>query len=86
MSGQRRSRMRDATDTEYAPWYIVRSYDKRRARLNCIAHLLSHIPHEPVPRPGCGWQRAQRKAPMMTERPWNCAVGSRTSEGGRVAW
>ncbi|MGH8586935.1 MAG: hypothetical protein ACREWE_12395 [Gammaproteobacteria bacterium] len=46
-----RDRMLDATDTEYAPWYIVRSDDKRRARLNCIAHLLSHIPHEPVRRP-----------------------------------
>ncbi|MGH9892162.1 MAG: hypothetical protein ACREA0_09315, partial [bacterium] len=41
----------DATDTEYAPWYIVRSDDKRRARLNCIAHLLRQFPHEPVPRP-----------------------------------
>ncbi|OHB81145.1 MAG: polyphosphate kinase 2 [Planctomycetes bacterium RBG_16_64_10] len=48
------SRARDAmfkaTDTEYAPWYIVRSDDKRRARLNCIAHLLSVIPYEEVPR------------------------------------
>jgi len=48
------SRVRDemlaATDTEFAPWHILRSDDKRRARLNCIAHLLSLIPYEKVPR------------------------------------
>ena len=38
-----------ATDTEFSPWYIVRSDDKRRARLNCIRHLLSCIPYEGVP-------------------------------------
>jgi polyphosphate kinase 2 len=38
-----------ATDTDFAPWYIVRSDDKRRARLNCIRHLLSCIPYEEVP-------------------------------------
>ncbi len=40
-----RDRMLEATDTEYAPWYLVRSDDKKRARLNCIAHLLSLIPY-----------------------------------------
>jgi polyphosphate kinase 2 len=38
-----------ATDTDFAPWYIVRSDDKRRARLNCIRHFLSCIPYEEVP-------------------------------------
>ena len=38
-----------ATDTDFAPWYILRSDDKRRARLNCIRHLLSCIPYEGVP-------------------------------------
>ncbi len=38
-----------ATDTDFAPWYIVKSDDKRRARLNCIRHLLSLIPYEDVP-------------------------------------
>ena len=33
-----------------APWYIVRSDDKKRARLNCIAHLLSVIPYKKLPR------------------------------------
>jgi polyphosphate kinase len=34
------------TDTSWAPWYVVEADDKRRARLNCIAHLLSRIPYE----------------------------------------
>ncbi|MHC4521279.1 MAG: polyphosphate kinase 2 [Planctomycetota bacterium] len=45
-----RDRMLAATDTEHAPWYIVRSNDKKRARLNCIAHLLGLIPYKKVPR------------------------------------
>jgi polyphosphate kinase 2 len=47
------SRARDdmfkATDTPWAPWFVVRSDDKKRARLNIIAHLLSQIPYEEVP-------------------------------------
>ena len=42
--------MLDATDTEFAPWYIVLADDKRRARLNCISHLLSLIPYKTVSR------------------------------------
>ena len=45
-----RDMMLKATDTDYAPWNIVRSDDKRRARLNCIAHLLSQIPYKKVAR------------------------------------
>jgi polyphosphate kinase 2 len=41
-------RMIEATDTEWAPWHIVKSDDKRRARLNCIAHLIDTIPYEKV--------------------------------------
>jgi polyphosphate kinase 2 len=48
------SRARDAmfaaTDTVDNPWYVVDSNDKRRARLNCISHLLSMVPYEEVPR------------------------------------
>ncbi len=39
-----RDAMFKATDTDYAPWYIVRSDDKKRARLNCISHLLGVVP------------------------------------------
>jgi polyphosphate kinase len=42
--------MLKATDTKFAPWHILRSDDKRRARLNCISHILSMIPYEKVPR------------------------------------
>jgi polyphosphate kinase 2 len=45
-----RDKMLEATDTEDAPWHIVRTDDKRRGRLNCISHLLSLIPYEEVPR------------------------------------
>ena len=39
-----------ATDTSWAPWFVVRSDDKERARLNVISHLLSQIPYKDVPR------------------------------------
>jgi hypothetical protein len=39
-----RDLMMKATDTKHAPWFVVRSDDKRRARLNCISHLLKSIP------------------------------------------
>ena len=46
------SRARDAmfaaTDTEISPWYVVNADDPRRARLNCITHLLSKIPYQEV--------------------------------------
>jgi polyphosphate kinase 2 len=42
--------MLEATDTEFAPWYIVPSDDKRRARLNCISHLLGLIRFKRLPR------------------------------------
>ncbi len=45
-----RDMMLEGTDTKEAPWYIVRSDDKRRARLNCISHLLRLIPYKDLPR------------------------------------
>lgn len=45
-----RDKMFAATDTKHAPWRLVRSDDKRKARLNCISHLLSMIPYGKVPR------------------------------------
>jgi polyphosphate kinase 2 (PPK2 family) len=48
------SRARDlmlkATNSKHAPWHVIRSDDKRRARLNCIAHLLKTIPFKKVSR------------------------------------
>jgi polyphosphate kinase 2 len=45
-----RDKMLEATDSKHAPWYIVRSDDKKKARLNCITHLLGRIPYGKVPR------------------------------------
>ena len=56
-----RDMMLEATDTKHAPWYIVRSDDKRRARLNCIAHILAQIPYKKV-------DRAKVKLPTAVEQ------------------
>jgi polyphosphate kinase 2 len=59
------SRARDlmfkATSTKHAPWYVIRSDDKRRARLNCIAHLLKLIPHKRM-------QRDKVKLPKRSDK------------------
>jgi polyphosphate kinase len=46
-----RDAMLKATDVDYAPWYIVRSDDKRRGRLNCITQILEIVPYKRVSRP-----------------------------------
>lgn len=43
-----RDEMLAATNTPFAPWYIVNADDKRRARLNCISHLLSLVPYKEI--------------------------------------
>ncbi|HXW90726.1 MAG TPA: polyphosphate kinase 2 [Terriglobales bacterium] len=44
-----RDLMMKATDSKHAPWFIVRSDDKKKARLNCISHFLSLIPYKKTP-------------------------------------
>ena len=39
------------TDIKHAPWWVVEADDKRRARLNCIAHLLSMVEYEDLTPP-----------------------------------
>ena len=56
-----RDAMFQATDTAWAPWYVVRSDDKRRARLNVISHLLHRIPYEEVPRDKLKLPKRQEK-------------------------
>jgi polyphosphate kinase 2 len=46
-----RDAMLKATDSKHAPWYIVRTDDKRRGRLNCISHILSATPYKKIRRP-----------------------------------
>src|SRR6266571_5348778 len=59
------SRARDAmfkaTDTSWAPWYVVNSDDKKRARLNALTHIVSKIPYEELP-------RSKVKLPKRQER------------------
>ena len=47
--------MLEKTHIAEAPWWIVEAVDKKRARLNCIAHLLTRIPYEEIPHenPNC---------------------------------
>ena len=45
-----RDAMFEATDTDFAPWYIVPADSQKRARLNCISHLLGQIPYKALPR------------------------------------
>jgi polyphosphate kinase 2 len=45
-----RDLMLEATDTRLSPWYILDSNDKKKARLNCIEHILRQIPYEKVPK------------------------------------
>jgi polyphosphate kinase len=68
-----RDAMLKATDTGHAPWYILRSDDKRRARLNCIAHLLTLIPYKKVP----------RESVKLPERSMKAAYDDQASLKGR---
>jgi polyphosphate kinase 2 (PPK2 family) len=45
-----RDAMFEATDSGWAPWHVVKSDDKKRARLNVIHHLLSMVPYKELPR------------------------------------
>jgi polyphosphate kinase len=63
------SRARDAmfaaTDTPESPWYVVNTDDQRRARLNCIAHFLSLVPYEEMPRDPIKLPKRQPKGDYM---------------------
>jgi polyphosphate kinase len=51
-----------ASDTAWAPWYVILSDNKRRARLNALIHILSKIPHEEVPRSKVKLPKRQERA------------------------
>jgi polyphosphate kinase 2 len=70
-----RDQMLDATDTDYAPWHVVHSDDKKKARLNLITHLLEQIPyvrqpHEKVKLPRRSMKNAYDDEVTMTKRRW----------------
>ncbi len=60
------------THTEWAPWYVVDANDQKRARLNCIAHLLDQIPYEDIP-----WEKP--------ELPGEAAKGDYREPPGKFA-
>ena len=62
-----RDEMFHSTDTAWAPWYVARSDDKRRARLNIIKHILSKIPYKDVPREKVKLPKRQVKAAKVDE-------------------
>jgi polyphosphate kinase len=68
-----RDRMLEATDTDFAPWNIVVSNDKRRARLNLISHLLEQIPYE----------RMAKKKVKLPKRNMKRAYDDQASIAGR---
>jgi polyphosphate kinase 2 len=68
-----RDMMLEATDRDETPWAVVRSDDKRRARLNCIAHILSLIPH----------RRLHRERTRLPRRRRNGAYDDRAVLKGR---
>ena len=67
--------MLEATDTDYAPWHMVRSDDKRRARLNVISHFLGLLPYEAKPRKAVKLRNRDKKnayddAAAIQNRRW----------------
>jgi polyphosphate kinase 2 len=64
-----RDQMLEATDTEFAPWYILPSNDKKRARLNGIAHILSSIPYKKVRRDKVKLPKRSKRGKYDDESP-----------------
>ena len=73
-----RDEMFKASDTAWAPWFVVRSDDKRRARLNVIRHLLDHIPYDLMPakkvklpkRPPVDHRESDHPLKFVPEQDW----------------
>ena len=72
-----RDKMLEATDTDFAPWYLIHSDDKRRARLNLISHFLGLFPYEASPEKKVKLPRATSRRPTTTKRPSRTAAGSK---------
>ncbi len=61
--------MLKATDTKHAPWFIVHSDSKRKARLNCISHLLSLVPYKKAPREKVNLGKRSNKGRYDDQKP-----------------
>jgi polyphosphate kinase len=68
-----RDRMFAATDTKHAPWHVLRSDDKRRARLNCLAHILEVVP----------WKRIRHEKAKLPKRSEKHRYDDQASLKGR---
>jgi polyphosphate kinase 2 len=68
-----RDAMLKATDTKVSPWFVLRSDDKKRARLNCISHLLSQIP----------WKKIDRDKVKLPKRSKKYAYDDQATLRGR---
>ncbi len=67
-----RDDMFEATDTLQAPWYVARTDDKRRGRLNIIRHLLDHIPYEELAREKVRLPKRQKRGDYVEpDYPFN---------------
>jgi polyphosphate kinase 2 len=56
-----RDELFEASDTGFAPWFVARTDDKRRGRLNIIRHLLEHVPYEELPREKIEFPKRQKR-------------------------
>ncbi|WKE64697.1 polyphosphate kinase 2 [Gallaecimonas kandeliae] len=66
-----RDRLLDVTDHPHCPWFIVEANDKKKARLNCISHLLSQIPYHRTQYPKVHLEDVRGKElPPGKERSW----------------
>lgn len=66
-----RDEMLEATDTEHAPWFILRSDDKKTARLNCLSHILSRIPYKQLKKTKIDLPKRDRKHAYDDQKPLN---------------
>jgi polyphosphate kinase 2 (PPK2 family) len=64
-----RDEMFRATDTDFAPWYVAHTNDKKRGRLNVISHLLSLVPYKPLKRPDVELPRRGKKPAHLEAGP-----------------
>jgi polyphosphate kinase 2 len=78
-----RDAMLKATDTRIAPWHIVRSDDKKRARLNTIAHLLKLIPYKKIKHPKVKLPDRSKKHAYDDEAPLAALLRERATLAGR---
>lgn len=70
---QARDEMFAATDTPWAPWFVARSEDKHRVRLNLIRHILDHVPYEDLPDPKVKLPKRKigKRYRAKSEHVWN---------------